>query len=333
MTYSTQNVEEFALPLPITQQARHTAQQFARYHPTPQKADQVRLNTLAVAVVNDYLQLMGIETDLSASDSWSPVMQLYADVADLQIRGAGRLECRPIHGSGSPDQRCAIPPDVWEDRIGYVVVDINESLQEATLLGFVAHAAVEELAIGQLQSPETLLDHLDRILHPLTQRVAEAAEQTLVNLSQWFQNVFETGWQAADSLLNSGGLTPAFGFRGATRSSLEPTARQEPAIRRAKLIDLGIQIANYPVALVVELNPNPNQTVEVCLQVHPTQAQPYLPPELKLVVLDQSGNRFLEAQSREADNYIQLIFSGNPGERFSIQVALGEASVTEDFVI
>jgi hypothetical protein len=333
MTYSTHNAEEFALPLPISQQARRTAQQFAQQQPTPQKAHQVRLNTIAVAVVNDYLQLMGIDTDLADSDSWSPVMRLYADVADLQIRGAGRLECRPIYSTGNSDLRCPIPPEVWEDRVGYVVVSLDEALQEATLLGFVPTAAVEELAVSQLQPPEALLDHLDRVLHPMVQRFATTAERSLVNLSQWFQQVFETGWQTAESLLNPAGMTPAFGFRGTPRSGTESVERREPAIRRAKLVDLGIQLARHPVALVVELNPNLNQSVEVCLQVYPTQSQMYLPPELTLSVLDQTGETFLEAQSREADNYIQLIFSGQPGERFSIQVALGDASVTEDFVI
>ncbi|HEY9620390.1 MAG TPA: DUF1822 family protein [Crinalium sp.] len=329
MTYSTQNTEDFALPLPITQQARQMAQQFANQQPTPQKADQVRLNTLAVAVVNDYLRLMGIDTDLSASDSWNPVMRLCADVADLQISEVGRLECRPLHPQG---QTCPIPPEVWEDRVGYVVVGLDDALAEATLLGFVPAAATEELSINQLQSPEALLDHLDRLLHPVTQRIAQTAEQTLVNLGQWFQNLFESGWQTAESLLNSGEMTPAFGFRGVS-TELEPRERQERSIRRAKLIDLGIQLAHHPVALVVELYPNSSGSVEVCLQVHPTVPQIYLPPELKLLVLDQSGTTFLEAQSRQADNYIQLLFNGTPGERFSVQVTLGNASVTENFVI
>jgi hypothetical protein len=41
----------------------------------------------------------------------------------------------------------------------------------------------------------------------------------------------------------------------------------------------------------------------------------------------------MEAQARSADNYIQLQFSGMPGEHFSVKVALGDASIIEDFVI
>ncbi|MGV0028497.1 DUF1822 family protein [Phormidesmis priestleyi] len=53
MTFSTH--PEFALPLPIPRSALATARQFANEQPTPQKAAQIQLNTLAVSVVSDYL--------------------------------------------------------------------------------------------------------------------------------------------------------------------------------------------------------------------------------------------------------------------------------------
>ncbi len=64
MSNSTYQLDDFALKLPISQIARITAQQFANQQPNPEKAEQVRLNTLAVWVVNDYLQMMDIATDL-----------------------------------------------------------------------------------------------------------------------------------------------------------------------------------------------------------------------------------------------------------------------------
>jgi hypothetical protein len=41
----------------------------------------------------------------------------------------------------------------------------------------------------------------------------------------------------------------------------------------------------------------------------------------------------LEAQARTTDNYIQLQFSGTPGELFSVKLALGDISFIEDFMI
>lgn len=327
MTYSIHDPESFALPLPITQLAQHIAQQFASQQPTPQKAEQVRLNTLAVMVVHDYLDLMGIATDLASSDSWNPVMRLCADVADLQVAELGRLECRPV---GWHDAVCQVPPEVWEDRIGYAVVQISPEFEQANLLGFVPSVVNEEVVLRQLRSPEALLDHLDRLNHSIGKSVATSVQQASVHLSQWFQQQFTASWQAVEELLNPQNLAPAYRFRSVASAEL---TQNTPTVRRAKLIDLGIQINHCPLALIVELRPTTNQMTQVWLQVHPTQAQSFLPPDLRLTVVDESGATFLEAQSRAVDNYVQLQFSGNPGERFGVQITLGSGRVLEEFVI
>ncbi|MEP0884768.1 DUF1822 family protein [Trichocoleus sp. ST-U3] len=331
MTFNPHELEDFALPLPITQAARTIAQQFATQQPTPHKAEQVLLNTLSVCVVNDYLQMMGIPTNLAASDSWNPIVRLCSDVADLEVRGIGRLECRPLR---STEQICHIPPEVWSDRIGYVMVQIDESMREASVLGFTPSVTTSELSIGQLRSPEDLLDRLQELMHPITaaaSSLAPAFRRTQANLSQWFNNVFEAGWQTVETLLTPPESNLAFSFRG---DVLAPSLEQpEAAVRKAKLIDLGVEIADLSVALVVEINPESEEKTNILLQVHPRGNQAYLPPSLQLIVLDESGSNFLEAESRDADDYIQLEFSGNSGEQFSVRVALGNASIQEDFVI
>lgn len=330
MTYSSHDRENFALPLPLTQNARRVAQQFASQQPTPEKAEQVRLNTLAVWVVNDYLQMMGIPTDLSAGDSWNPVVRLCADVADLEVTGAGRLECRPVKKC---QRSCYIPPEVWQERIGYMVVEIEDSLREACLLGFAPTAATHELPVSQLQPPEDLIDCLSQLRQP-------APTRTAVNLSRWFSNIVEAGWQAVETLLNPDESELAFSFRSLPFNFRSPDTSApteipvpEAGVRRAKLIDLGMQIVGHPVALIVELRLESEQKTNILLQVHPAGSHIYLPPGLQLIVLDESGATFLEVQSRSADNYIQLELSGHPGERFFVQVALGDACITEEFVI
>ncbi|HEY9846453.1 MAG TPA: DUF1822 family protein, partial [Candidatus Caenarcaniphilales bacterium] len=253
MTYSLNETEDLTLPLPITQAARNTAQQFADQQPTPQKAQQVRLNTLAVWVVHDYLQMMGLCPDLAASDSWNPVMRLSADIADLEVPGRGRLECRPIKAH---ELACTIPPEAWSDRIGYLVVRIDESLREATLLGFTQTAAMDVFPISQLQPLETLLDHLSLGQPVASDQIEQsgAPARTSVNLSQWWENLFETGWQTVEALLHPSPANLAFSFRGADSASDDPD-RAELGIRMAKLIDLGGPLAGQPVALIVELRP------------------------------------------------------------------------------
>lgn len=332
MSNSMFTPDEFALPLPITQGARQTAEQFARQQPTPEKAEQVRLNTLAICAVNDYLQLMEIPTDPTASDSWNPIVRMCANVSDLEVPGLGRLECRPVVETALP---CQVPPEVWQDRIGYVVVQIDEASDQATVLGFAPTAETEELPLNELQSPEALLDHLHALRYPVTE-VAPAPQpvpvpsvgETLVNLSRWFQNTFESGWQAIDELLNPPELSPAFAFRRA------PAVPSDAAttVRRGKLINLGIQFNTLPVVLLVDLTTRIDGYTTIVMQVHPNRDK-FLPPDLILRVLDESNAIFLEATSRDADNYIQLEFSGMPGEQFKVQVSLGLACATEAFVI
>lgn len=322
MTNTIYRQENFAVPLPITQAARTTAQQFANQQPTPEKAEQVRLNTLAVWVVNDYLQMMDIATDITASDSWNPVMRLFADVSDLDMPNVGRLECRPV---GAFEHACFVPPETWEERVGYVVVQIDESYQEAKLLGFVPNVATEELPLNQLQPPEALIEHLGQL--------RQSPVSTLVNLSQWIVGIFESGWQSLEALWNSQEPGLAYAFRS-PETFTQQTANQSDAVtRRAKLLDLGIQIADQPLMLIVELSPQANQKTSIRLQLHPTGNQLYLPQGVQLTVLDDTGAVFLEAQARSADNYIQLQLRGDIGERFSVRVALNDISITEQFVI
>lgn len=308
-----------ALPLPISETARLTARSFAQQQPTHEKAEKVLLNTLSVLTVSYYLDLMGVSTDINVSDSWNPVMQLSTDVADLEVPGVGKIECRPAFIN---DEFCYIPPETWGTRAAYVVVIIDESLQEAKIMGFVKAISIEVLYYNQLLPLEDLTAHLKQQKLPLS---------NLVSLSKWFSGVVEYGWQTVESLLENAELRPVYVFRSV--EAISGVSQDETATtRRAKLLDLGIQIANQPVILIVEITPQTELQTSVRLQLHPTGAV-YLQPGVVLSVLDESLNLFLEAQSRSADNYIQLQFSGEVGERFSVKVGHDGAYITEHFVI
>ncbi len=320
----------FTVPLGLSAHAR--AEQFRRRQSNPQKAKQVYLNTLAVAAVDFYLRCMGIETDWEASQSCNPVMQYLIDVADLEVKNRGKLECLPVL---PPNQIVRIPPEAWSDRIGYVAVQFDQSLEEATLLGFTETVPESgELPISQLRSLEDLLEHL-RYLGQ-----SEASEMR-VNLSQWFENCFEAGWQSLEALLGIDQKNLAFSFRSASGLS-------EHQVRRAKLINLGLQLGSQSVALLVALAlakrdevqpaygiaPEAEQKVGILVQVHPVGGETNLPPNLRLALLSESGDILQDVQSRSQDNYIQLKrFRGNPGECFNIQVTFGDTYITETFVI
>lgn len=140
------------------------------------------------------------------------------------------------------------------------------------------------------------------------------AVQALVNLLRSTDDD-ETIWIAVESLWKLDPGNPAAG------------------VRRVKLIDFGMQLAGQTVALAVALVQKANQQVGVLVQVYPTGEAAFLPSNLKLVLLDCTGQVLREVVARQADVYVQLKFSGQPEESFSVRVVLKEAEITEDFVI
>ncbi len=308
---------------PISPLARQRAEQLSKQQATPSKSEQVRLNILAVSFVNSYLQCMGFETDLEASDSWNPIQQTLLDVADLEVKNLGKLECRPVlEGT----QIIYVPPEVESNRIGYLAVQISQSFREATLLGFVKTVSSEQLPISQLESLERFHEYLEYIgcvkQAELTSPSISLGE-TWVKLEQWFENIFESGWQEIEALLGTQRANLALSIRSTTEAGVE----------RGKLINLGMQYQSQAVVLVVALTPENDKEMDVTVEVHPKQGQTYLPPNLHVMVLDNLGEAVMEATTRSTNTHIQLQFSGYGGERFSVKVTLGDVSVIENFVI
>ena len=100
------------------------------------------------------------------------------------------------------------------------------------------------------------------------------------------------------------------------------------------MIDLGLQLGNQSVVLLIAIAPEVDEKVSILVHVHPGSGENYLLSKTKLILRSDSGVVLQEVQSRSKDNYIQLKrFRGNYGECFSIQVATSGVSVTETFQI
>ncbi|NES67551.1 MAG: DUF1822 family protein [Okeania sp. SIO2D1] len=155
--YQTMNIS-----IPI--EAHNYAQKFAAQQPNKEKKTQVYLNTLVVYAVDNFLKMFDIQTDLEASDSWNPVIRNYHNVADLAIVKVGQLECRFV----LPEQdEIELPPEVLEDRIGYVFVRLEESLQSGEVLGFLPIDEPDEMPesveIDELEHIEVWFECLQRL--------------------------------------------------------------------------------------------------------------------------------------------------------------------------
>jgi Protein of unknown function (DUF1822) len=197
----------------LTASDRRQAETFAQAHSHPEKAAHVFRNTLAVLTTHRYLQMIGVGSNPEMSWGWKQVGQLLDDAADLYLpEQQGFLECRSIQAG---DTKCWIPEAVQSDRIGYVVVQLDEPYDEGKVLGFVPSVSISELPLSYLQP----LDHLiDCIFAP----------RSLPNLSQWLQRIFSADWEPREELLKP--------TRGSILSMAVETEKAQELVFRGKEI-------------------------------------------------------------------------------------------------
>ncbi|MGL5196836.1 MAG: DUF1822 family protein [Chroococcales cyanobacterium] len=299
------NIEQLTFTTSLIQKYHQMAQQFSQQHLTEAKADQVYQNTLAVLAVDYYCQCLGIPTQLTASDSWNPVMQSLLDVADLQLANGGKIECLPVEVDADGVE---VPPEVLTERLGYIAVEINPSRTQARLLGFAETISINPCPLSQFQGLELFIDRLHAM--PSTQQI---------HLSQWLHHCWDAGWKRVEDLLEVPQLDLALQFR-----------TTQTAVKGGKLLDLNSN--GDSVALLVGIKPTNPPEMDIWVEVYPIGEQTHLPRDLQVMVLDSSQVSVMQAQARSTKN-IQLNFSGEPGDQFSIKLELGDVSVTEAFII
>ncbi len=337
--------ENLTFTVPIVRDFHYLAQQVSKPQKNLKIAKQVYLNTLAVLTVNFYLRCMGIETSYENSYSLNPVMQYLVDIADLDIIGLGKIECLPIL---SEEDIIYPSEESYLEKIGYVVVKLDESLLEATILGFAKTIPENsQLFLNQLQSLEEFLVYLQQLQEiketAKTHRQGEIEDSgQIISLRGWLDNIIDIGWQTVDSIFNPQENHPALNFRsfdnkGAiahrnTPQNISQKSSQNPyiPIQQGKLLNLGEKIGK--IALIVGITPVSSEEINIYVKIYPTNGERYLPEQLELIILDDKGISVMQATARSTKS-IQLNFSSELGELFSIQVAFGELSFTETFLV
>lgn len=301
------------LRVPLGKFAHQKAEEFAAEQDSVEKGKQVYLNTLAVYAVDNYLKWLNVETALNQSDSWNWNIRTFFDIADLMLPNVGRIECRPV----LPDENALVlPQEVTQERIGYVAVRLTKQLDFVEILGFVPARAIigqpEIIEINRLQSLDVLIDTINR-------------RKTLINLCQWLEGIFNQDWQSPE-------LVFAGDFRGNYRSAgtitRQDTDSQVNSISRAKVINIGRKIV-----LLMELTPTNSAVFDIRLRVYPAEDTIHLPRELQLTIFDESGNACMQTQAETAHHWMQLEFNCEHEEKFSVELKLGETSITEEFVV
>lgn len=148
-----------------------------------------------------------------------------------------------------------------------------------------------------------------------------------INLSQWLQGKFTLGWQPFTEFIRSTTGIPAYALRSFPESI--PTT-----VEGVKLLDLGMQLGDLSVALLIGMTPEQDDKIGVRVQLHPASEKNHLPTNIKLALLNQSGDTLQEFEARNQDELIQLKrFTCPRKKRFLIRVALNSYSITEEFAI
>ncbi|NER20847.1 MAG: DUF1822 family protein [Symploca sp. SIO1C2] len=308
--------EPLTFKVSLTTKLIRQAEEFRCQQKASHKARQVYLNTLAVQAVQFYCECIGVETELAASDSWNTAMRTLMDVADLAVQEKGKLECRPVLQG---EEICHLPPETLEDRIGYIVVEIDEENYEAKLLGFSKTASEGRLSIQQIPSLEGLIDVIvdDIAETEQTPWSVELVETNFVRLGQWFRDEFDEFWQAPELLL-------AASYRGAATTQ-EPESQL--CKKRIKLLDIG----NHKVALLVQITQATETELDILLKIYSADGN-ILPQGLLMQLLDDSESVIMETQAGSADNFRGLNFQIDTEELFSVRFIIENLKVTEKFI-
>ena len=365
------NLQLMSIPLPLTQRSITLANAAASNYASPAKSQQIRLNTLAVLVVNDFLSLLQVQTDVKQGDSWGKIAALM-DTADLVLPGFGKLECRPIVGpvrwnetrwddtsKFQPphwhNQTAHVPAEVWTDRIGFVMIQIDEEHKLAELLGFTATVEMEEFPLSQLQPMTALVDRLEALqpatfsipvlrssFSALNNTVTSASSNAVTNtvqpivtrISDWFHETLEAGWQNVESLA----LPPAFAFRLREPSEGEASFR----ICRGKVINLDLESAlvrSVPrqVSLIVSIQPSFNSTdpnrvpeTQVTLSFYPISPNVTL-PLFHAAIRDDAGVVHYEGDAEADDEFLEFEFNCGADEQFDVLISGVDFQVIERF--
>ncbi|MFW9264642.1 DUF1822 family protein [Nostoc sp. CALU 546] len=151
-------------------------------------------------------------------------------------------------------------------------------------------------------------------------KLEQYLQKNITKLGQWLQGEFDAGWQAIEELINPN-KNLSLGLRNI-----------DQGVKRGRLIDLGIQLGNQYVVLLVNITPKNDNKLSVLIQLHPQIGQKFLQQNIRLSLVSTMGNILCEVNSRSQDNYIQLnTFKGEPGQLFAVEVSLGDIRLRENF--
>ena len=295
--------ERLTFTVPLSGADFKLAQKFSCEQKDADKSKQVFLNTLAVLAVNFYCQCLKVETNLEESIIGHYDRRILMDSADLKIDVLGKLECRPV----LPNENiCYVPSEVWSDRVGYVVVEIDEEAKKAILFGFVEQIETNELPLAQLPDIDNLVDLL-----------------LLAKNKQFFERIFAKNYWNEDESAEI--------LKDKQKKLVRRDSPALPTIDKSITSPLYkakyITLKRRTFILLVRITPTKEGKFQLLVEVESSKK---IPSDLNLKLLSLS-DQTLKANPTKGDHYISLKYTLQLGESFQIQVKRGEEIHTEQF--
>ncbi|MBW4592761.1 MAG: DUF1822 family protein [Brasilonema angustatum HA4187-MV1] len=192
------------------------------------------------------------------------------------------------------------------------------------------------LLYSRFLSPTAIpLPSVVEVNNTATQNLTQATSiptKVVVNLTNWWLEVFEEGWQSTKNILKMLDNNYVWGYARSHSIADHYSG--------AKKLDFGLLLNGQTLALILNLKRLENNEVDVLVQVihcyEEHRNEESLPPGLKLKVTlnpNTSESESQEVTAREADKVIQLEFSEASGKLFKVEVSFNNLVVTEDFLL
>ncbi|MGK7886443.1 MAG: DUF1822 family protein [Crocosphaera sp.] len=225
----------------------------------------------------------------------------------------------------------------------YVAMEVLEEDESAILRGFISYDKLTQLSLPTFEKdtywlsldyldpePNHLLmtcKYLDPSVIPLPknviQEVKETVEQTIYNLSNWLEGIFEEGLQTFDELINTGVMETVRSSRGSVSQKIE----------RFILINFQEREAEQNVILRLEIEALDGEKIGVKVQLIPLKDQRYLPSDIQLRRYSNAG-KLKQQKIAKQKEYLEIsAFLVRKGRQFTIEVSINELSVKKTFQV
>lgn len=296
------------------------------------------VNGSTVMLGDDRIVLIPIETsdrtEFRVPQEWIDIpewvgdyylaIEVDADEQLLHIWGYTTHQALKTQGRYETDDRtyCLASKDLIQDMtVFWVMQQLEPELTRAPV------AALPELSEIQVENLSQRLRSkvIPRLEVPFAQWGALLQQGWLrprnaVNLSQWLNNIVETGWQTLESLISS---EPELGFNFRSDAT-------EVGIRRVKRL----QFDSTPdVLLVVTLTVEADDRRRIWVQLLPQAPEIILPENMQLSLVSETEEVLQSARSGSASNYIQLRpFRCAIETQFQLEVTIADRRIVEAFV-